>query len=246
MSWKSIPDRSAPQFGIGRASKCRYAFRRSFVIHSGSPLKRLISATISALSPRCAMLSDVASGSFQPYLYESGIWLKAGFGRAMRSSGSRRVRLARRIPTVLVGVTRALSRRGRRRSTDPRGRGTFAAAPIRADGASSGDEDPECLLDGPRDDRGSAKEDDPRRIEPIELTATVGWDRRRLDEDRGGAADGRRWTSAQRVGEVLAGRHVREGRTCRMVEGRQRRGRVVAIHAADAQHATARVVRVER
>ena len=58
--------RSAPHVGIGRASKWRYAFRRIFVIHSGSPLIRLISATISALIPFGNVVRG-CSGSFQPY-----------------------------------------------------------------------------------------------------------------------------------------------------------------------------------
>jgi hypothetical protein len=49
---KSMPERSAPQFGIGRARKYSSALRRDFRIQSGSFLWAEISATPSGLSPR--------------------------------------------------------------------------------------------------------------------------------------------------------------------------------------------------
>ena len=49
---KSIPERSAPQFGIGRARKYSRALRRDFRIQSGSFLWAEISETTSGVSPR--------------------------------------------------------------------------------------------------------------------------------------------------------------------------------------------------
>ena len=62
-----MPVMSPPQVGSGRDSKWRYAFRRSLVIHSGSPLIRLISATTSAISP-FLNTGRGCSASCQPYL----------------------------------------------------------------------------------------------------------------------------------------------------------------------------------
>jgi hypothetical protein len=63
---KSMPDRSAPQFGMGLRSKSRRAFSRASSIHSGSFFFAEMSRTTSSLSPRRAA-SPAVSGSAQPY-----------------------------------------------------------------------------------------------------------------------------------------------------------------------------------
>ncbi len=62
---KSIPDRSAPQFGIGLRSNSLSAFRRVSRIHSGSDFFAEMSLTTSSFSPRRA-LAPAVSGSAQP------------------------------------------------------------------------------------------------------------------------------------------------------------------------------------
>ena len=68
MSSKSIPDRSAPHHGIGRASKCRSAFRRALRIQSGSDLREEISSTTAAERPFFGVKMEW-SGSLQPKRY---------------------------------------------------------------------------------------------------------------------------------------------------------------------------------
>ena len=63
---KSMPERSAPQVGIGLRSKSRSALSRSLSIHSGSPFLPEMSRTTSSERPRRA-LAPAASGSAQPY-----------------------------------------------------------------------------------------------------------------------------------------------------------------------------------
>ena len=67
MFWKSMPDRSEPQSGMGFLSNSLSAFRRSSSIHSGSLLRREMSRTTSSLRPRRAE-APAASVSAQPYL----------------------------------------------------------------------------------------------------------------------------------------------------------------------------------
>ena len=62
---KSMPDRSAPQFGIGFLSKMRSAFSRRSSIHSGSLFFAEMSRTTSSFRPRCA-LAPATSESDQP------------------------------------------------------------------------------------------------------------------------------------------------------------------------------------
>ena len=62
-----MPVMSPPHVGSGRDSKWRYALSRSLVIHSGSPLMRLISATTSASRP-FLKTGRGCSPSCQPYL----------------------------------------------------------------------------------------------------------------------------------------------------------------------------------
>ena len=49
---KSIPERSPPHGGIGRALKYSYDLRRNLRIHSGSFLCSEIAATIASFRPR--------------------------------------------------------------------------------------------------------------------------------------------------------------------------------------------------
>ena len=64
MSSKSIPERSAPHQGMGRASKCFSAFCRYFRIHSGSDFRAEISLTTAADRPALRR-EDGMVGSFQ-------------------------------------------------------------------------------------------------------------------------------------------------------------------------------------
>ena len=83
---KSIVERSAPHFGIGRSTKCRWLFTRYSVIHSGSDLCAEIWRTMSSVRPRSVWNTGVKS-SWNPYLY-SPIWV------AWVSSGVSSVRSA--------------------------------------------------------------------------------------------------------------------------------------------------------
>ena len=65
MFWKSMPDRSEPQLGMGFLSKRRSDFRRRSSIHWGSFLRVEMSRTTSSPSPRRAV-SPAVSLSAQP------------------------------------------------------------------------------------------------------------------------------------------------------------------------------------
>src|SRR4051795_1451929 len=60
MFWKSMPERSDPQSGIGLRPKSFSALSRRSSIHSGSFLRREMSATTSSSMPRRA---DAPAGS---------------------------------------------------------------------------------------------------------------------------------------------------------------------------------------
>src|SRR3954471_10779505 len=62
---KSMPDRSAPQLGIGFLPHSRRPLSRKLSIHSGSFLSPLISRTFASDRPRVAVAPAV-SGSAQP------------------------------------------------------------------------------------------------------------------------------------------------------------------------------------
>ncbi len=61
---KSMPERSAPHQGMGRASKCFRAFSRYFRIQSGSDFRAEISSTTAADRPRLGVKTEW-SASFQ-------------------------------------------------------------------------------------------------------------------------------------------------------------------------------------
>ena len=63
---KSMPDRSAPQCGIGFLSNSRSDFSRVLSIHSGSFFRAEMLRTTSSESPRWADM-PAASESCQPY-----------------------------------------------------------------------------------------------------------------------------------------------------------------------------------
>ncbi len=63
---KSMPERSAPQVGIGFLSNSRSALRRSLSIHSGSFFIAEMSRTTSSERPRRAV-APATSESAQPY-----------------------------------------------------------------------------------------------------------------------------------------------------------------------------------
>ena len=65
MFWKSMPDRSEPQVGIGFLPNRRSDFSRRSSIHCGSFLRAEMSLTTSSLSPRRAV-SPAVSLSDQP------------------------------------------------------------------------------------------------------------------------------------------------------------------------------------
>ena len=67
MFWKSMPERSEPQSGMGLRPKSFSALSRRSSIHSGSLLRREMSATTSSSMPRRAEAPAV-SASAQPYL----------------------------------------------------------------------------------------------------------------------------------------------------------------------------------
>src|SRR6478736_5339418 len=69
---KSMPERSAPQPGIGFLRKISYAFRRKSSIHSGSCLCAEIWRTMSSDRPRSTLMTGFDS-SWKPYLYPSPI-----------------------------------------------------------------------------------------------------------------------------------------------------------------------------
>src|SRR6188474_2784823 len=79
---KSMPDRSAPQVGIGLRPKICSALRRFFSIHSGSFLRFEMSVTTSSETPRRAE-APALSESDQPNSY----WPRlASSGRSMSTS----------------------------------------------------------------------------------------------------------------------------------------------------------------
>ena len=63
---KSMPDRSAPQVGMGFLSKSLRPLSRFLSIHSGSLLRAEMSRTTSSYMPRRA-LAPATSESAQPY-----------------------------------------------------------------------------------------------------------------------------------------------------------------------------------
>ena len=63
---KSMPDRSAPQVGMGFLPNSRSPLSRSLSIHSGSSLSAEMLRTTSSASPRRADM-PAASESCQPY-----------------------------------------------------------------------------------------------------------------------------------------------------------------------------------
>ena len=67
MFWKSMPERSEPQSGMGFLPKSFRALSRRSSIHSGSPLRVEMSRTTSSSMPRRAEAPAVST-SAQPYL----------------------------------------------------------------------------------------------------------------------------------------------------------------------------------
>jgi hypothetical protein len=67
MFWKSMPDRSLPQDGIGLRSNRRSDFSRSSSIHCGSFLSAEMLRTTSSLRPRRAVSPADVGLSAQPY-----------------------------------------------------------------------------------------------------------------------------------------------------------------------------------
>src|SRR3954465_10316094 len=61
MFWKSMPERSEPQSGMGLRPNSLRALRRRSSIHSGSFLRREMSATTSSSMPRRAEAPAVAA-----------------------------------------------------------------------------------------------------------------------------------------------------------------------------------------
>ena len=64
---KSMPERSAPQPGIGFLRKISYDLRRNSSIHSGSPLWAEIWRMMSSVRPRSTLMTGFSS-SWNPYL----------------------------------------------------------------------------------------------------------------------------------------------------------------------------------
>ena len=64
---KSIPERSAPQLGIGRLKKWSSALSRNLSIHSGSCLWSEMAATTSGEIPFSVRKTETST-SWKPYL----------------------------------------------------------------------------------------------------------------------------------------------------------------------------------
>src|SRR5437899_1111726 len=98
---KSMSERSAPQFGIGRRTKCSYAFTRNLVIHAGSPFECEISSTMSRVRPRWGTLMLVDS-SCHPYRYPLPRFRSAGL---VTISEKAPLPWSLRIPSLAGGIT---------------------------------------------------------------------------------------------------------------------------------------------
>src|SRR4028118_2230634 len=101
MFWKSMPDRSEPQSGIGLRPKSLSALSRRSSIHSGSFLRAEMSRTTSSLSPRLAVEPAVPGRAPPACARPRGARAAAAPGGGTGGAG---VRPAVLVPTELVDL----------------------------------------------------------------------------------------------------------------------------------------------